>query len=252
MSVPVTRSRALAGLRHGFFGRRGGHSVGEFASLNVSEAVGDAADVVARNRGEAAAALGLPAQGLMLLRQVHSAQVVTLDAPFGAERPQADGMVTATPGLVLAILTADCAPVLLADPAAGVIGAFHAGWRGAVAGIAEATVAAMEALGADRERILAAIGPTISQANYEVGPEFVDEVLAQYRDAGSRIAAPPGERARFDLPGFVFDRLYEAGVGAVEDLGLCTYAEPKRYFSHRFATHAGARTGRQIALIGLG
>jgi polyphenol oxidase len=153
--------------------------------------------------------------------------------------------------LALGILTADCSPVLLADPEAGVIGAFHAGWKGAIGGIAQATVAAMGALGAEPARIVAAIGPTISQRNYEVGPEFAANLLGRHRDAGNRIMTPPGGKEHFDLPGFIFDRLHEAGVGLVEDLRLCTYAEPKHYFSHRFATHHGTATGRQIALIGL-
>jgi len=177
---------------------------------------------------------------------------VTLTGPPApGESREADAMVTGLPGIVLGILTADCAPVLLADPGAGVIGAFHAGWRGAVDGISHRTLAAMVALGADPARIVAAIGPTISQRNYEVGPDFAAALLAKHRDAGNRLATPKGGRAHFDLPGFVFDQLHGAGIGLVEDLGICTYADPKRYFSHRFATHGGTTAGRQIALVGL-
>jgi YfiH family protein len=160
-------------------------------------------------------------------------------------------MVTGHHGLLLGILTADCAPILLADPEASVIGAVHAGWKGAVSGIAEATVDAMVRLGADRSRIVAAIGPTISAANYEVGAEFAADLLARHPLAASRIARPNGGREHFDLAGFIVDRLRSAGVGLVNDLGICTYAEPKRYFSHRRATHEGTTTGRQIALIAL-
>ena len=256
MAIPFEASAALAALaavRHAFFGRRGGSSTGDFASLNVSEVSGDKPHLVAQNRAQAVAVLGFPPDSLVTVKQVHSSLVHTVTVPpTDGERPQADALVTNVRGLVLGILTADCAPVLLADPAAGVIGAFHAGWKGAIGGIAEATVDAMAALGADPARIVAAIGPTISLPNYEVGPDFAASLLRQHRDAGNRIATPPGGREHFDLPGFVFDRLHEAGVGLVQDLAICTYADPRRYFSHRYATHRGTATGRQIALIGLG
>ena len=155
------------------------------------------------------------------------------------------------PGLALGILTADCTPILFADAQAGVIGAAHAGWKGAMGGIAEATVAAMVDLGARPERIVAAIGPTISLQNYEVGPQFAADLLRDHRDAENRIARPAGGREHFDLPGFVFDHLMAAGVGVVDDLGLCTYAEPKKYFSHRYATHHQTTAGRQLSVIGL-
>lgn len=255
MSTPFDTSAALTslrGLRHGFFGRTGGVSAGDFASLNASEASGDRPDDVRRNRQVAVSALGFETASLVLLRQVHSATVLEVAAPFSADaRPDADAMVTATPGLLLGILTADCAPVLLADAEAGVIGAFHAGWKGAIAGIAGATVERMVALSAAPARITAAIGPTISAANYEVGAEFVAELLRQHPDADARVTRPTGGREHFDLPGFVADRLREAGIARVDDLALCTYAAPGRYFSHRYATHRGTVTGRQIALIGL-
>lgn len=254
MAAPFVESRYLAAvsaLRHGFFGREGGHSGGDFASLNVSESQGDDPNLVAQNRAEVADALGHSPAALALVRQTHSAIVHTLTAPLSGDRPEGDAMVTDRPGLLLGILTADCTPVLLADTEAGVVGAFHAGWKGAIGGIAGNTVAAMTALGADPARTVAVIGPTISQANYEVGSDFAASVLAQHPGAASRFMTPPGGREHFDLPGFVADQLAEAGVRLVEDLRLCTYAAPERYFSHRRATHEGTSAGRQIALIGL-
>jgi YfiH family protein len=254
MSIPFATSPVLAALpniRHGFFGRRGGVSTGIYASLNMSETGGDKPAMVASNRAEAAAMLGFSTIALATITQVHSSRVVTLKSPLAAgERPEADGIVTALPSIALGILTADCAPILFADPVAHVIGAAHAGWKGAIDGILANTVAAMVALGANPSRIIASIGPTISLQNYEVGPEFAESLLLQHRDASNRIARPNGGREHFDLPGFVFDQLHHAGVGLVNDLAVCTYAEPKRYFSHRFATHQQATTGRQIALIG--
>jgi len=256
MSIPFETSRALerlTGVRHGFFGRRGGHSTGDFSSLNASESVGDKLANVQRNKEQITGVLGLSVDGLAQVKQVHSARVVVLTDPAAiADRPEADAIVTDIRGASLGILTADCTPILLADAEAGVIGAAHAGWRGAVTGIAEATVAAMVSLGADPERIVAAIGPTISEANYEVGPEWAAELLKHHRDASNRISKPEGGREHFDLPGFVFDHLIGAGVGVVDDLRLCSYAEPKKYFSHRWATHKGIPTGRQLSVIGLG
>lgn len=253
MTVPIEQSQVLAalpGIRHAFLGRRGGVSTGDLASLNVSAATGDNPQRVAENRALAVTTVGFAPDSLVTLKQVHSTAVETVAGPL-AGMPEADGMVTSVPGLALGILTADCAPVLLADPQARVVGAFHAGWKGAIGGIAEATVEAMVALGADPRRIVAAIGPTISGQNYEVGPDFAADLLARHRDAANRVAMGPNGREHFDLPGFVFDRLHAAGVGRADDLGLCTYADPKRYFSHRYATHRGSGTGRQIALIGL-
>lgn len=254
MKPPFETSPALTGLegiRHGFFGRLGGSSTGEFASLNVSESGGDDRAIVAGNRAAILEALGF--DRLATLTQTHSNRVVTLTSlPVDGERPDADALVTDQPGLLLGILTADCTPILLADAEAGIIAAAHAGWRGAVSGIAEATVDAMVSLGAAPERIVAAIGPTISAGNYEVGPEWAAELLKHHRDAANRVSKPEGKREHFDLPGFVFDHLIEAGVGVVDDLRLCTYAEPKKYFSHRWATHKGIPTGRQLSVIGLG
>lgn len=254
MSAPFVASPALqrlAGISHGFFGRRGGVSTGDFASLNVSETGGDKPDRVRANRAEAASCLGFAPDALVTLNQVHSNRVLTLEGrPAPGERQEADAVVTAVPGLALGVLTADCAPVLLADAEAGVIGAAHAGWKGAVSGIIANTVAAMRALGARADRIVATIGPTISLDNYEVGPDFVDSLLAGHRDAANRVATPAGGREHFDLPGFVFDQLHDAGIALAHDTGLCTYADARRYFSHRRATHEGTTTGRQISIIG--
>jgi YfiH family protein len=160
-------------------------------------------------------------------------------------------MVTRLPALALGILTADCTPILFADGDAGVIGAAHAGWRGAADGIVGRTIAAMVALGAKRANIVAAIGPTISGANYEVGPHFMDDFVKLRPEGWRHFFLPPGERAHFDLPGFVEAELVAAGIARAERVGGCTYGQPDRYFSHRHATHQGTRTGRQIAIIGL-
>ena len=255
MSIDFATSRPLdrlEGVRHGFFGRRGGSSTGDYASLNVSELSGDKPIHVANNRQQIAGVLGFSIENLASTHQVHSADVVCITGPIGANRPEADGMVSSTPGIALAISTADCTPILMADAEARVIGACHAGWKGAIDGIAASTVDAMVGLGASPERIVAAIGPTISGANYEVGPEFARDLLKRHPDAANRVWVPAGsEREHFDLPGFVFDQLIAAGVGLVDDLDICTYAAPKAYFSHRFATHRGTVTGRQFSVIGL-
>lgn len=255
MSIPFDLSRPLerlSGIRHGFFGRRGGVSTGDFASLNVSESLGDKPQHVAENRAQIAGILGFSPEALVTMKQVHSVTVLEVTRqPAPGERPEADAFVTRVRGLALGILTADCSPILFADAEAGVIAAAHAGWKGATGGIAEATVAAMVDLGARPDRIVAAIGPTISAGNYEVGPDFARDLLATHRDAANRISRPTGGREHFDLPGFVFDHLANAGIGLVDDLDLCTYAAPKRYFSHRWATHKAVPTGRQLSVIGL-
>lgn len=254
MLEPPTLDPILAeGLpaRHGFFTRRGGASSGIFGGLNCGPGSSDLAEVVAINRARVAEAMGVAPGHLLTLHQVHSADVVTVDAPF-AERPRADAMVTATPGLLLGVLTADCAPVLLVDPQAGVIGAAHAGWRGARAGIVEATLAAMERLGARVGRTEAAIGPTISQAAYEVGPEFVQDFLDDDPGHSAFFAGGAGDRAQFDLPGFLLSRLRGAGVAAARWTRHCTYADEARFFSFRRATHrAEADYGRLISAIRL-
>jgi hypothetical protein len=238
-------SSALDGVAHAFLGRTGGVSAGLFTSLNAGLGSGDDPAAVRENRRRAARALGQP-DALATVRQVHSARAVIVARPLGDdERPEADALATHVPGLALGVLTADCAPVLLADARAGVVAACHAGWKGAVAGVVEAAVATMEELGAGRDRIVAAIGPTIAQASYEVGADFEGRVPARFLAPG---AAP--DRRQFDLEGFVAARLAEAGVTRVHPLATDTYADPERWFSYRRATHAGERDyGRQIALI---
>jgi polyphenol oxidase len=237
--------------RHGFFTRKGGASSGIFAGLNCGTGSSDQAEVVAINRTRAAGAVGLPVSALVTLHQVHSADVVTVTAPF-AERPKADAMVTATPGLLLAVLTADCQPVLFSDPKAGVIGAAHAGWRGAVDGVLEATLDAMEALGAHRADISAVVGPTISQAAYEVGPEFLDRFTTDDPAMTRFFAQGTGDRVLFDLPGYGLHRMRVAGVGHAEWTGHCTYRDPARFYSFRRTTHlAEADYGRLLSAIRL-
>lgn len=252
--VPIETGAALTavpGLRHGFFGRQGGVSSGPYESLNVSDAGGDKPELAARNRAIAARELGFAPERLVTVAQVHGSTVVTLtEAPAGGSRPEADGMVTRMDGLALGILTADCAPVLLADPDAHVIGAAHAGWKGALSGIVGATVDAMTALGARPESILAAIGPTIAGQDYEVGETFRSEFLGHDPDAEAFFTTPPGGSPHFDLPRYVAKQLERAGIRKIEAVGGSTYGDPSRYFAHRFATHAGTVTGRQLSLIG--
>ncbi len=240
----------LPGIRHGFFGRRSGNSGGD-ATLNTSDAFDDDADRVAHNRRLALTAIGAGPLPLAGLKQVHSADVVTLGTtPDPAARPEADGVVTAIRGSALGILTADCTPVLFADAEAGVIGACHAGWRGAVGGIVGNTLAAMQALGATPARINAAIGPTISGPNYEVGPDFTEQLLAVDADAAPFVFTPEGaDRAHFDLPGYVLHLIERAGISRATQAGGCTFAQPARYFSHRYSSRTGAPAGRQIAII---
>ena len=237
--------------RHGFFTRKGGASSGIFAGLNCGAGSSDQAEIVAINRARVAEAMGVTPDTLLTVNQVHSPDVVTVTGPLEG-RPRADAMVTATPGLALAILTADCQPVLVSDPEAGVIGAAHAGWRGALEGVLEATIDAMEALGARRDRMLAVIGPCISQAAYEVGPEFIDAFQADDPASLRYFANGNGDRMLFDLPGFGLHRLRSAGVGQAEWIGHCTYRDSERFYSFRRTTHAGeADYGRLISVIRL-
>ncbi|MFA7432262.1 MAG: peptidoglycan editing factor PgeF [Gemmobacter sp.] len=251
MTLEILTSEALSPLQHGFFTRRGGASSGIFEGLNCGPGSSDMAEMVEINRSRAAAALGLAPTALVSAHQVHSADVAMLEtAP--ATAPRADGLVTAVPGLALAVLTADCQPVLFADREAGVIGAAHAGWRGARDGVLEAVVEAMERLGATRARIHAVIGPTISQAAYEVGPEFVESFIDDDRDSARFFAGGDGGRAWFDLPGYGLWRLRRAGVGHAEWTGHCTYRDAARFYSYRRSTHAGeADYGRLISAIRL-
>jgi YfiH family protein len=249
--VEVIRAATLEAVPHGFLGRRGGVSVGALAGLNVGYGSNDERAAIAENRSRAIAAV-MPNSELATVHQVHSAQVVVAAEPWAHEqRPRADAMVTDRPGLLLGILTADCAPVLLADPDAGVIGAAHAGWRGALAGVTDATVAAMEQLGARRGRIAAAVGPCIALASYEVDDAFRMRFLDD-DSANDSFFVQTGEQPRFDLPGYVTARLRAAGLMAVEALDLDTYANAERFFSYRRATHRSeADYGRQVSLIGL-
>lgn len=250
MMLEIITSDALP-VRHGFFTRKGGASSGIFAGLNCGSGSSDQAEIVAINRARAAEAMGVAPQALVTVNQVHSAEVVTVTAPLDG-RPRADAMVTATPGLALAVLTADCQPVLFADRQAGVIGAAHAGWRGALDGVLEATVAAMEALGAKRAAISAVIGPCISQAAYEVGPEFLDAFRDEDPAYTRFFANGAGDRLLFDLPGFGLHRLRAAGVGQADWVRHCTYRDSERFYSYRRTTHAGeADYGRLISAIRL-
>ena len=226
----------LPGIRHGFFGRRGGVSTGLYESLNIGPGSADDARAIRTNRERIQDAMG--AAQLLSCFQVHSASVVTAEARWKT-RPQADAMVTATPGLGLCILTADCVPVLFADPEARVIGAAHAGWKGAIAGVCPATIAAMEELGADRGNITAAIGPAIQQASYEVGPEFRDTFVEEDADNARFFTAPkaPGVRPHFDLTGYVRAQLLREGLHAVDNLGHDTCAMEDIYFSNRRRNH---------------
>jgi YfiH family protein len=251
VKVEVTRS-GLLGVPHGFLGRRGGVSNGVCAGLNVGFGSGDDRAAILENRRRAVAAVTRGAQ-LVTLHQVHSTKALVVTDPWPVEaRPHADAVVTSRPGLALGILTADCAPVLLADQAAGVIGAAHAGWKGALGGVIEAAVAAMEALGATRAGIAAAIGPAIARKSYEVDHSFYRR-FAEADPATDRFFTPGRKgRYQFDLEGYVAARLAEAGIVRAEALGLDTYADPDRFFSYRRATHRGEPTyGRQISLIAI-
>ena len=252
MSVEVIRARALDGVAHGFLGRRGGVSDGVHAGLNVGVGSQDDPAVVEENRRRARDAV-LPGSTLVTLYQVHSADAVTVLAPFEERlRPQADALVTDRPGLALGILTADCAPVLFADAQAGVVGAAHAGWKGAFSGVVEVTVAEMERRGADRSRISAAVGPCIARRSYEVDEAFLRR-FAEAEPFNERFFSlgRPGHY-QFDLEGFVVARLAEAGLSRIEATGEDTYGQPDRFYSFRRSTHRGEPTyGRQFSLIAL-
>ncbi len=249
--VPL-KSRRLAAA-HGFFGRQGGVSTGLYASLNCGRGSADAAAAVTENRQRTAAALNLPAASLRSAYQVHSADaaIITL-ADDPSAPPKADALVTRLPGLALAILTADCAPILFHDPDAGVIAAAHAGWKGALYGIIESTVRAMETIGATRTSIVAVIGPCISQRAYEVGPEFLDRFLVEDAEFAAHFAQSGGDRLQFDLPGFVLRQLRAAGLTDPEWTGHCTLSDADRFFSYRRTTKADEPDyGRQLSVISL-
>jgi YfiH family protein len=243
-----------ARLCHGFFTRAGGVSAGVYASLNGGTGSRDAPERIAENRARMAAALGVAPERLLTAHQIHSPEVVVAEAPWTQQaRPRADAIVTRVAKLAVGVSTADCGPLLFADAEAGVVGAAHAGWRGALTGIVEATVAAMERLGAKRGRIAAALGPTIRQPNYEVGPEFVARFLAADAANARFFARSTREgHALFDLAGYIAERVHRAGIDDFEDLGLCTFAEPERFFSYRRMTRLGEPDyGRHINAIAL-
>ena len=249
-TLEIVTSDALEA-RHGFFTRKGGASSGIFAGLNCGTGSSDQTDIVAINRTRVAEAMDVRPEMLVTVHQVHSTRALPVTGPLSI-RPEADALVTATPGVLLAVLTADCQPVLFADADAKVVGAAHAGWRGAVDGVLEATLDAMEALGARRSNVTVVIGPTISQAAYEVGPEFFDRFRAEDEASTRFFTNGQGDRLLFDLPGYGLYRLRNAGVNHAEWTGHCTYRDPARFYSFRRTTHAGeADYGRLIATIRL-
>ena len=244
----------LANIRHAFFTRSGGVSPGVYASLNGGVGSNDRPENVAENRARMAAILGVSPARLLTAYQIHSSDVVVAEEPWTRDtRPRADAIVTRVPRLAIGVSTADCGPLLLGDGDARVIGAAHAGWRGALTGVIEATVVAMERLGADRKAMTAALGPTIRQPNYEVGPEFVERFLsADAANARFFAASQKSAHAMFDLAGYIGARVRLAGITQFEDLGLCTYAEPDRFFSYRRTTHNDETDyGRHINAIAL-
>ena len=251
MTVEVIRATALGVVPHGFLGRSGGVSGGILAGLNAGWGSGDDRESITENRLRAVDAV-LPGARLVTVHQIHSADVVEAGDWPDDNRPSADALVADRPGTLLGILTADCAPILLADRDAGVIGAAHAGWRGAVAGVALSTIAAMEKLGARRDRIAAAVGPCIAKANYEVDHAFAERLIAAAPDNERFFTDGPAGKPHFDLESFVVASLAAAGIARIEALGLDTYADPDRFYSYRRATHLGEPDyGRQLSLIGL-
>ncbi|MBR2175274.1 peptidoglycan editing factor PgeF [Sphingopyxis sp.] len=252
MSAPFASAATLAGVAHGFFGRRGGVSTGELASLNCGLGSGDDPALIAENRRRVAAAT-LPGAVLTGLYQVHGNRCLIVDSETDlAARPEADALATRTPGILLGILTADCVPVLFADRGAGVVGAAHAGWKGAIAGVTDATLGAMESLGARRANIAVAIGPCIARASYEVDENFVQRFVADDPANERFFAAGKPGHAMFDIAAYVAARLAAAGVTRIAIGGQDTYAEGQDYFSYRRACHKGENSyGRQLSVIGL-
>ena len=252
--IQATSLSTCTNIRHAFFTREGGVSEGIYESLNGGIGSNDAPDRVRENRARMASVLGVAPTHFVTCYQVHSPDVIVAETPWTRENaPRADAIVTRMPGLAIGASTADCGPILFADAEAGAIGAAHAGWKGALTGVLEATIAAMEKLGAQRGRIRAALGPMIRQPNYEVGAEFVQRFTA-VDDANARFFAPATrpDHAMFDLPGYIRSRLERAEINSVEDLGLCTYADPARFFSYRRTTHrAEPDYGRHVNAIAL-
>lgn len=254
MAIEAPALSALPGIRHAFFTRQGGVSEGIFASLNGGLGSSDDPARVAENRRRMAERLAVAPDALVSLYQIHSAEAVVVERPWTAEaRPRADAMATRVPGLALGIGTADCGPILFADARARVVGAAHAGWKGAFTGVIEATLAAMEGLGARRADTVAVLGPTIGAGAYEVGPEFVERFRAAGVDTERFFApSPRAGHAMFDLPAYIGWRMGQAGIGSFVDLGLCTYSDEERFYSYRRTTHRGEPDyGRLIAGIAL-
>ncbi|MCB8821581.1 peptidoglycan editing factor PgeF [Microvirga rosea] len=253
MFVEAPELATYPNLKHAFFTREGGVSEGLYASLNGGLGSSDDPEKVRENRRRMAEELEVEPDALVSVHQVHSPDAVVVDGPWAGQRPKADAMVTAVPGIALGITTADCGPVLFADPHVGIIGAAHAGWRGAFTGILEATLEAMVNLGARRDKIVAVLGPTISQGAYEVGGDFRARFLEQ--DPQNESFFIPSERpdhAMFDLPGYIGRRLEKAGIGEFANLGLCTYANEEHFFSYRRSTQRNEPDyGRLISAITL-
>ena len=250
MTLEILTADSLTPHRHGFFTRHGGASSGIYKGLNCGFGSTDQTEAVALNRSRVAAAMGLEVANLASVHQYHSAAVLTVEGPLGADRPKADAMVTAMPDTGLGILTADCAPILFSDTKSAVVGAAHAGWQGALNGVLEATLDAMEALGAQRANITAVIGPCISQAAYEVGPEFMDSFMADDPNNARFFAGGTGDRVQFDLPAYGLHRLRQAKVGQAEWIRHCTYGDPDRFYSYRRCVHQKeADYGRLISVI---
>lgn len=255
MSAPpfqTSEKLAAAGAAHGFFSRLGGISKGVYASLNTGPGSGDHPEAVTENRRRCTAALGLAQSPLLTVRQIHSARALTVREPFGAA-PEADALVTGTPGLALGVLTADCMPFLFYDPEAGVIGAAHAGWRGALAGVLEATVEAMTGLGALPARVIAALGPCLRQPNFEVGSDLVEAFIESFPQSGRFFEPAEADgKSLFDLAGFGFWRLRECDLTLFDDAQTCTLSQSATYFSYRASRRAGESDyGRNLSAIAL-
>ena len=251
MTLDIIKDDLLADVTHGFFTRKGGASSGVFAGLNCGFGSSDQHEIVAINRSRVAEAMGGASTDMVGVHQIHSADVVTVTSPT-SDKPKADAMVTATAGITLSVLTADCQPVLFADTSAGVIGAAHAGWQGALDGVLENTIDAMVTLGAQRDNIVAVIGPCISQRAYEVGPEFAERFIDMDRDNARFFAQGDGDRMQFDLPTFGLARLRGAGIKDAAWTRHCTYADPSRFYSYRRSVHdEDVDYGRLIAAIRL-
>lgn len=250
MTLEILTADSLSEKRHGFFTRHGGASSGIFQGLNCGFGSSDQTQAVALNRARVAAAIGVDLDNLASVHQYHSSEVLIVNGPLGPDRPKADAMVSNTPYIALGILTADCAPVLFADIKTRVVGAAHAGWQGAIGGVLEATLDAMETLGAKRENITAVVGPCISQAAYEVGPEFMDRFMDDDADNSRFFAGGVEDRVQFDLPAYALHRLRAANVGHAEWTRHCTYSDAARFYSYRRCVHnKEADYGRLISVI---